>query len=137
MNCVNKIRSSRPQVAELSEAQETATRLEGLLELKSTYNLQSTAARIVGSSTDAWSRTVTIDKGSLGWPGDSTCRFTDSSGVIGSDHRGGSHLRGGAPHYRRGVRCFCHGSRARVLRAFCRDSLMERCAWSMSLLMQT
>lgn len=70
------------QVAELSEAQETATRLEGLLELKSTYNLQSTAARIVGSSTDAWSRTVTIDKGSLDGLA-INMPVTDSSGVIG------------------------------------------------------
>ena len=70
------------RVAELSEAQETATRLEGLLELKSTYNLQSTAARIVGSSTDAWSRTVTIDKGSLDGLA-INMPVTDSSGVIG------------------------------------------------------
>lgn len=70
------------KVAELSEAQETATRLEGLLELKSTYNLQSTAARIVGSSTDAWSRTVTIDKGSLDGLA-INMPVTDSSGVIG------------------------------------------------------
>lgn len=52
------------QVAELSEAQETASRLESLLGLQSTYNLESTAARIIGESSDAWSRTVTIDKGS-------------------------------------------------------------------------
>lgn len=52
------------QVAELSEAQETATRLEGLLGLQSTYNLESSAARIIGESSDAWSRTVTINKGS-------------------------------------------------------------------------
>ena len=51
-------------VAELSEAQETASRLESLLGLQSTYNLESTAARIIGESSDAWSRTVTIDKGS-------------------------------------------------------------------------
>ncbi|WP_354003479.1 rod shape-determining protein MreC [Collinsella tanakaei] len=53
------------QVAELSEAQQTAQRLESLLGLQSTYNLQSTAARIIGSSSDAWSQTVTIDKGTL------------------------------------------------------------------------
>ena len=52
------------QVAELSEAQETASRLESLLGLQSTYNLESTAARIIGESSDTWSRTVTIDKGS-------------------------------------------------------------------------
>lgn len=51
------------KVAELSEAQETATRLEALVGLQSTYNLQSTAARIIGASSDAWSQTVTIDKG--------------------------------------------------------------------------
>lgn len=55
----------RAKVAELTEAQATAERLEGLLGLQSTYNLQSTAARIVGESGDAWSRTVTINKGSL------------------------------------------------------------------------
>ena len=53
------------QVAQLAEAKETAGRLEGLRGLQSTYNLQSTAARIIGGSSDAWSQTVTIDKGSL------------------------------------------------------------------------
>ena len=52
------------RVAELSEAEATAERLQSLLDLQSTYNLQSTAARIVGASSDAWSQTVTIDKGS-------------------------------------------------------------------------
>lgn len=54
----------RAKVAELSEAQATAERLESLLGLQSTYSLQSTAARIIGESGDACSRTVTIDKGS-------------------------------------------------------------------------
>lgn len=70
------------EVAELSEAKETATRLEGLLNLQSTYNLQSTAARIVGASSDAWSRTVTIDKGSLDGLA-INMPVTDSAGVIG------------------------------------------------------
>ncbi len=70
------------RVAELSEAEETATRLEQLLGLQSTYNLQSTAARIIGESGDAWSRTVQIDKGSadglaINMP------VCNSSGVIG------------------------------------------------------
>lgn len=52
------------QVAELAEAKQTAERLEGLVGLQSTYNLTSTAARIIGGSSDAWSQTVTIDKGS-------------------------------------------------------------------------
>ena len=52
------------QVAELSEAAQTSERLESLLGLRSTYNLQSVAARIIGTSGDAWTKTVTIDKGS-------------------------------------------------------------------------
>jgi rod shape-determining protein MreC len=68
--------------AQLSESEQTATRLQGLLQLKSTYNLQSTAARIISGSSDSWTSSVTIDKGSssglaVGMP------VTDSSGVIG------------------------------------------------------
>ena len=54
----------RAQVAELEEAEETAERLQALLDLQSTYDLESTAARIIGTSGDAWSDTVTINKGS-------------------------------------------------------------------------
>ncbi len=68
--------------AELEEAQVTAKRLEELLGLQTTYDLQSTAARIISGATDSWTATVTIDKGSaaglaVGMP------VTDSSGVIG------------------------------------------------------
>ncbi|MDY2776941.1 MAG: rod shape-determining protein MreC [Collinsella sp.] len=70
------------EVARLTESQKTATRLEDLLDLKSTYNLNSSAARIIGGSSDAWSRTVTLDKGSadgfaVGMP------VCNSGGVIG------------------------------------------------------
>lgn len=70
------------QVAELSEAQETAERLEKLVGLKSTYSLESTAARIIGSTGDAWTDSVIIDKGSasgfeVGMP------VCGSGGVIG------------------------------------------------------
>ena len=70
----NEVLTSK--VAELSEAQKTAERLEGLV------GLQSTAARIVGASGDAWTSTVTIDKGSadgltINMP------VTSSAGVIG------------------------------------------------------
>lgn len=41
------------KVAELSRLKKTAERLEGLVGLQSTYNLKSTAARIVGASGDA------------------------------------------------------------------------------------
>jgi rod shape-determining protein MreC len=68
--------------AELEEAEQTARRLESLLGLQSLYNLQSTAARIISGSTDSWSSTVTIDKGTsaglaVGMP------VTDSNGAIG------------------------------------------------------
>lgn len=70
------------RLVELEEAQQTATRLQGLLDLQDTYSLKSTAARIISGSTDSWSDTVTIDKGSLagiavGMP------VSDSAGVIG------------------------------------------------------
>ena len=70
------------QVAELSEAQETASRLEDLLGLQSTYSLKSVAARVIGTSGDAWTKTVTIDKGTsdgftVNMP------VTNSAGVIG------------------------------------------------------
>lgn len=69
-------------LAQLTEAEKTAERLESLLGLQSTYNLQSTAARIIGTTGDAWSQTVTIDKGSangfeIGMP------VCNSGGVIG------------------------------------------------------
>ncbi len=68
--------------AELEEAEKTAERLQSLLDLQDTYSLQSTAARIIATSSDSWSSTVTIDKGTLagvnvGMP------VTDSAGVIG------------------------------------------------------
>ena len=68
--------------AELEEAEQSAQRLESLLGLQSLYNLQSTAARIISGSTDSWSSTVTIDKGTssglaVGMP------VTDSNGAIG------------------------------------------------------
>lgn len=70
------------QVAELSEAQNTAERLEALVDLQSSYNLTTTAARIVGSTGDAWSDAVVIDKGAnagfeVGMP------VCGSGGVIG------------------------------------------------------
>ena len=72
----------RATVAQLEESQLTAERLQDLLDLKSTYRLQSTAARVISGSSDSWTSTVTIDKGTSaglaqGMP------VTDSSGVIG------------------------------------------------------
>ena len=68
--------------AELQEEAQAAKRLQDLLGLQSSYSLQSTAARIISTSTDSWSRTVVIDRGSssglaVGMP------VTNSSGAIG------------------------------------------------------
>jgi rod shape-determining protein MreC len=68
--------------AELEEQAASAERLQGLLDLQSSFKLASTAARIISGSTDSWTSTVTIDKGTLagvsvGMP------VTASGGVIG------------------------------------------------------
>lgn len=72
----------RARNAELEEAEQTAQRLEQLLSLQSTYDLESTAARVISGSSDSWSATVTIDKGSssgiaVGMP------VSDANGAIG------------------------------------------------------
>ena len=72
----------RARNVELEEDAESAQRLQGLLDLRDANNLQSTAARIISGSTDSWSSTVTIDKGTssgltAGMP------VTSSSGIVG------------------------------------------------------
>lgn len=72
----------RARNAELEEAARTTESLEALLELKNTYSLASTAARIISGSADSWTDAVTIDKGTssgiaVGMP------VTDSVGAIG------------------------------------------------------
>ena len=54
----------RETVAELEEYRQEALRLEGLLEVKNTYNAQGISARILSRATDAWNRIITIDAGS-------------------------------------------------------------------------
>lgn len=51
------------RVAELEETKQTSMRLQNLLALKSSYNLQSVAARIIGMSHNSWEANVVIDKG--------------------------------------------------------------------------
>lgn len=75
---------------ELAEYEQTAKRLESLLGLQSLYNLKSTGARIISGSTDSWSSTVVIDKGSsvgitVGMP------VTDANGAIGQIIRCDTH----------------------------------------------
>ncbi|MDM8270918.1 rod shape-determining protein MreC [Thermophilibacter provencensis] len=72
----------RARNVELEEAAQSAERLQDLLDLRDSNDLQSTAARIISGSVDSWSSTVTIDKGSsdgvtTGMP------VLSSSGVIG------------------------------------------------------
>ncbi len=70
------------KVVELTESSQDSSRYEKLLELKNSYNLQSTGARRISGSTDTWSDTITIDKGSssglaVGMP------VCDQNGIIG------------------------------------------------------
>ena len=72
----------RSRNAELEETNQSTQRLQGLLDLKNTYNLQSTGARVISSSTDSFNNTIVIDKGTssglaVGMP------VVDSGGVIG------------------------------------------------------
>ena len=72
----------RAENVELSESAESASRLQQLLDLQDAYSLQSSAARIISGSTDSWSSTVSIDKGTssgltAGMP------VTSPAGVVG------------------------------------------------------
>lgn len=70
------------EVARLSEYESQADTLTRLLELRNTYNLTSTAASVIANSTDSWSATITIDKGSssgisVGMP------VSSNTGIVG------------------------------------------------------
>ena len=72
----------RSRNAELEETNQSTQRLQGLLDLKNNYNLQSTGARVISGSTDSFNNTIVIDKGTssglaVGMP------VVDSGGVIG------------------------------------------------------
>ena len=67
---------------ELEEAEVTARQLQELLDLRSMYNLQSSAAHVIAGSTNSWTQSVMLDKGKssgfvVGMP------VTDSSGAVG------------------------------------------------------
>ena len=53
----------KAQVARLTEYEDEANTLTDLLQLRNQYSLDSTAARVIARSTDSWSSTITIDKG--------------------------------------------------------------------------
>lgn len=72
----------KAEVARLSEYEQQADTLTNLLELRNSYNLTSTAASVIAYSSDSWSSTITIDKGSssgidVGMP------VSSSTGIIG------------------------------------------------------
>lgn len=51
-------------LAQSEEYRIEAERLQNLLDLKNTYQIEGVSGRVVGRSTDAWNQTVTIDIGS-------------------------------------------------------------------------
>lgn len=72
----------KSQNSQIEQYKQENQRLSDLLDLKSSYNIESVAARIVTRSSDSWNRTVTIDKGSgdgmtVGMP------VMDASGLLG------------------------------------------------------
>ncbi len=70
------------QLVQLSEYQLENARLESMLQLVSAYGMSGEAARVIGYSTDDWSDTITIDKGSAsGVKVDMP--VTNGSGVLG------------------------------------------------------
>lgn len=52
------------QYSQMEEYKQEAERLQKLLDLKDTYQIEGTGARVIGRSSEAWSQTVTINKGS-------------------------------------------------------------------------
>lgn len=54
----------RQAISALEEYRQEALRLEGLLEMRTTYDAQGIPARVLSRTTDAWNQMVTIDAGS-------------------------------------------------------------------------
>ncbi len=54
----------RESISQMEEYRQEAQRLEALLALRDTYKLETSAARVINRSTNAWEQVVTIDKGS-------------------------------------------------------------------------
>ncbi len=72
----------KAQVAELEEYRSEAQRLQGLLDLSDQYGFSGVTGRVIGKSSDAWSREVTLNVGSAsgvecGLP------VTGGSGLVG------------------------------------------------------
>lgn len=54
----------KAQIAELEEYRGEAQRLQGLLDLSDQYDFSGVTGRVIGKSSDAWSREVTLNVGS-------------------------------------------------------------------------
>ncbi len=72
----------KSQNSQIEQYRQENQRLSDLLNLKSSYDIESVAAHIVTRSSDSWNKTVTIDKGSgdgmvVGMP------VMDASGLLG------------------------------------------------------
>lgn len=78
----DEIDSLRARNAELEEQASSAERLQELLDLRSTYDLQSVSGTIVSGASDSWSSTVTIDRGTSSGVTSGMPVMT-SAGVIG------------------------------------------------------
>lgn len=72
----------RALLAQGDEYKLEAQRLQQLLELKDTYDINGVGARVIGKPAGAWDQTVTIDKGSADGV-DSGLTVMDTAGVIG------------------------------------------------------
>lgn len=72
----------RRRLAQADEYKQEAQRLEKLLKLKQSSNIDGVAARVVGRSSGAWSQTVTIDVGK-GDGIESGMTVMGSAGVVG------------------------------------------------------
>lgn len=89
------LRESNAELRELlsraDEYKQEAERLQGLLDMKQTYDIDGVAARVVGRNIEAWNQTIDIDVG--GKDGvNSGMTVMGSSGVVGqvvstTDHR--------------------------------------------------
>lgn len=72
----------RNYVSQLEEYRQEAQRLEQLQKLNDSYMMDSVTCHVVGKSSDAWSRTITLDQGSDSGiePGMPVC---GSTGIVG------------------------------------------------------
>ena len=69
-------------LAQADEYRQEAERLQELLDLRDSYDIEGVAANVIGRSTSSWDQTITIDKGSADGV-DTGLTVMGSSGVVG------------------------------------------------------